>query len=900
MPDRPPADSLAPRPSPEALLDQAKREARGKLKIFIGAAPGVGKTFAMLRAAQARKAEGVDVVIGVVETHQRGETENLLKGLEVVPRLAIDYRGIPFQEMDLDAVLKRAPKLVLVDELAHSNIPGTRHPKRHQDVEELLDAGIDVYSTINVQHIESLNDIVARITGVTVRETVPDNIVQKADSIELIDLTPEELLQRLKEGKVYIPEQARLAMGRFFTPGNLTALRELALRQAAERVDEQMVSYMRSHAIAGPWQTSERILVSIAGDGQALALIRTAKRSAERRQVPWIALYVETHHHAELSESARQEVAQALHLAESLGGETLTVASEDVAGEVLRVAREHNVSVIIIGKSMRTTWSRLMRPSVAAAVLDRSEGFDILVMSGLEAKRPKKDESVRAPKPRFDAKQGRSYAEATLVVGLTTIIAWGASHLTDLPTLALIYLVGVMLLAVDRGFWISLYASFVSFLAFDFFFTPPRYSLMIDRHQDFVTLTFFLVVAIVACLIGDRLQKQVEVTRLNARRTQALYEFDKIIAQAVTLDHILQAIVLHVAATMKARVAVLLPRGERLEAVAFFPEDTRLDTASNAAMDWAWRHGRPAGFRSDTLPGAAFYGLPLRTGNETVGILAMQPAEERFFSQDQMHLVASFANISAVAIQRAKLTGDIEEARLQTETERLRASLLSSISHDLRTPLVAILGATTSLRDYWDKFDDKARRELFATIEGEADRLNRFVQNLLDMTQLVAGGLKLKRQPTDIQDLVGSALTKVKKQLGERPLRLDIPDDLPPVDGDLSILERVLVNILDNACKYAPADQPITITARREAHYVRLTVTDRGPGIPEEERERVFDMFYRLKVGSAPAAAGAGLGLAICRGFIEAHEGRITAQPGTDGIGTQIALRLPVVKEEHA
>jgi two-component system sensor histidine kinase KdpD len=883
------------RPSPDALLDQARHETRGKFKLFIGAAAGVGKTYAMLRAAQSRKSEGVDVVIGVVETHRRSETEYLMQGLEIVPRLVIDYRGIEFQEMDLDGVLKRKPKLVLVDELAHSNIPGTRHPKRYQDVEELLDAGIDVYSTLNVQHIESLNDIVARITGVTVRETVPDSVVQKADLIELIDLTPEELLQRLKEGKVYIPEQARLAMSRFFTPGNLTALRELALRQAATRVDEQMTNYMRSHAIAGPWPASERILVCIASDGQGPSLIRTAKRSAERRQVPWLALYVETHHHAGLSEAARSEVTQALHLAESLGGETMTVASEDVAGEVLRIARERNVSVIIIGKSVRSLWSRLMRPSVAAALLDRGGAFDILVMSG-EFKRRKDDDRTPARRKKIDWK---SYFEATLAVGIASIIAGGARALTDLPTLSLIYLITVMLIAVDRGFWVSIYSSFLSFFLFDFFFIPPRFSFMIDRHEDFLTLSFFLVVAIVACLIGDRLQKQVEVTRRSAQRTQALYDFNKTIAAAATRDNVVQAVVHHVAATLKADTAILLPESERPEVVAAVPEDTRLDTASVAAMDWVWRHGRPAGLNSDTLPGAAFYGFPLRTGNETVGVLAVRPTEGTGFSADQEHLLASLASQSAVAIQRTRLVADIQSSKLQAETERLRASLLSSISYDLRTPLVAILGATTSLRDYWDKFDDRARRDLFATIEDEADRLNRFVQNLLDMTQLVSGGLKLRRQPTDVQDLVGAALTKLRKQIGDRPLRIDIPDHLPPIEGDLAILERVLANILDNACKYAPAEQPITITARREAHYVRITVTDRGPGIPEEERERVFDMFYRVKVGATPTT-GAGLGLAICRGFVEAHEGRISAMPGADGVGTQIVVRLPVIKEHEA
>ncbi len=892
MPDR-----QQERPSPEALLEQAKREGRGKLKIFIGAAPGVGKTFAMLRSAQARKNEGIDVVIGIVETHQRSETETMAQGLDTIPRLTIDYRGLQFLEMDLDAVLARKPKLVLVDELAHTNIPGVRHPKRHQDVEELLEAGIDVYSTLNVQHIESLNDVVARITGVTVRETVPDSIMQKADSIELIDLTPEELLQRLNEGKVYIPEQARLAMSRFFTTGNLTALRELALRQAAARVDEQMVDYMRSHAIAGPWPAGDRIMVCIGDDGQATSLVRTAKRTAERRGVPWLALYIETHRHAVLSKNVRSEITQALHLAESLGGEALTIANEDVPGEVLRVARERNVSVIIVGRSVRSVMSRLMRQSLAKHLLDLDEGFDILVVSGSDPKRRsphdhKQDEHL------FTKAWWQSYAFATLVVGITTVIAWGASHLTDLPTLSLIYLVGVMLVSVDYGFKVSLYTSILSFLTFDFLFTPPRYSLMIERHEDFLTLSFFLVVAITAGVIGARLQRQMQVTRHNALRIQALYDFNKTIAAAATLDNVLQAVVHHVADMLKSQVVVLLPYGERLETVATFPSDIVLDTASGAAMDWVWRHGRPAGLNSDTLPGAPFYGLPMLAGGETVGVLAIRPNEDAAFSSDQEHMLISIASQSAVTIGRTTLVADIEQAHLQTETERLRASLLSSISHDLRTPLVAILGATTSLRDYWDKFDDKSRRDLFATIEDESDRLNRFVQNLLDMTQLVSGGLKLRRQPTDIQDLVGTALTKLRKQIGTRPLHIDIADNLPPVDTDLSILERVLVNILDNACKYSPPGQAIDISARREAHYIRITITDRGPGIPEEERDRVFDMFYRVKIGSAPTS-GAGLGLAICRGFIEAHDGRIQAQSGNDGIGTRIVVRLPIFDDQH-
>ncbi|MER2520563.1 MAG: sensor histidine kinase KdpD [Bdellovibrionales bacterium] len=890
------------RPSPEALLEQANREARGKLKIFLGAAPGVGKTYAMLRAAQERKRSGMDVVVGLAETHRRRETDELLHGLEIVPRRQVSYRGVTFQEMDIDAILKRRPQLVLVDELAHTNVEGLRHLKRHQDVEEILDAGIDVYSTLNIQHIESLNDIVARITGVTVRETVPDSIMQKADSIELIDLTPEELLQRMKEGKVYIPDQARLAMNRFFSPGNLTALRELALRQAAERVDEQMASYMKQHAIAGPWPTSDRVLVCIADDGQASALVRTGKRSAERRRANWTTLYIENHRHATLPEETRRDIARALHLTETLGGEAMTIAGEDIPAEILRVARDRNVSMIIIGKSQRTFLSKLSRPSVATAILEQGDNFDILVMNGSESASRKSPTPTRPPSPtakttspwwtRFPLD---SLVRASFTTLFASALAWSAAPFAPLPALLLIYLLGLLLVAVDHGWFWCVYATMVSALTLDFLCLRPRYSFAIASPEDALTLIFFTIVGLAVGFVGDRLRRQIEVTRRSATRTQSLYDFSKILAAAATLDDISLAIVNHAARNAGAKVALLVPRGERLESIACVPPDLEIDTASDAALDWAFRHGRPAGLSSDTLPGANFYGLPLLAGKTTVGVLAVRP-QQGYFTSDQERFLAHLASQSAVAIERSQLATAIEEARVQAETERLRSGLLSSISHDLRTPLVAILGATTSLRDYWDRFDETMRRDLFATIEEEADRLNRFVQNLLDMTQLMTGGLTLKRRPIDVQDLVGSALSKLAKQLGKRPLRLDIAQDLPPIDGDLAILERVLINVIDNACKYAPEDQPLTLTARREGPMARLTITDRGPGIPEDERERVFDMFYRVKIGTAPMS-GAGLGLAICRGFIEAHGGRIAVQSGFDGTGTQIVLRLPLLND---
>jgi two-component system sensor histidine kinase KdpD len=879
------------RPSPEALLEEAKGEHRGKLKIFLGAAPGVGKTYAMLGAAKSRTAEGIDTVIGVVETHQRSDTEALAQGLEIVGRQTLDYRGLNFEEMDLDAILKRKPRLALVDELAHTNIPGARHPKRYQDVLEILEAGIDVYSTLNIQHIESLNDIVARITGVTVRETVPDTIIQMAHSIELIDLPPEELLQRLKDGKVYIPEQARLAVNRFFTPGNLTALRELALRQAAERVDDQMVSYMRRHAISGPWPTSSRIMVCISDDRQAASLVRTARRSAERRQSPWLVLYIETSRHSMLSEAARHDIAVAMELAESMGAEVLTVTAEDIANEILRIARERNVSTIIIGKSVRPLWSRLTRPSVAAAVLDRGDGFDIMLMNNSEARRPGPEarRAAAGETPGWKA-DWPGYGKAASVVTIASIVAWGAGHLISPLFLPFIYMIAILLLVLDLGLEISAVATIFSGIALDLIMTLPHFSLLPPTTESCISLLFFLTTGLTISMIGDHLHRQIKLTRRNAERTQSLFDFTKNIAAAATIDDVAQATVNRVAMTLSARTALLLPREDHLEIVAAIPADLRLDTASDAAMDWAWRHGKPAGFRSNTLPGAAFYGVPLLAGNATLGVLALLVEDGSTLSSDQNHFLSSLAYQAASAIERAKLSNDVAQARLQTETEKLRASFLSSISHDLRTPLDSIIVTARNLNNGWSDINPAEQHRLVGTIEDESDRLDRFVQNLLDMTELVAGNMRFNRQPTNIRVLIGEALARLSRQIGSRPVRFDCADNLPMVNADEAALRRVFVNVIENACKYSPQEKMVAITARLEGPDVKVTVSDHGPGIPEDERERVFDMFYRLKSGSI---SGAGLGLSICRGFIEAHQGSIIALPGDGGTGTNVVIRLP-------
>ena len=883
------------RPSPDALLKEAQNEHRGKLKVFLGAAPGVGKTYAMLSAAKTRLTEGVDAVIGIVETHQRSETQALAAGIETIPKKNLNYRGLDFEEMDLDSVLKRKPKLVLVDELAHTNIPGARHPKRYQDVQEILEAGIDVYTTLNVQHIESLNDIVTRITGVKVRETVPDNVVQMANAIELIDLPPDELLQRLKEGKVYIPEQARLAVNRFFTPGNLTALRELALRQAADRVDEQMTSYMRRHAITGPWPTSSRVMVCISDDSQAASLVRTARRSAERRQAPWLVLYIESSRHNLLPEKMRNDIAQAMELAESMGAETMTVTGEDVPAEILRIARERNVSTIIIGKSVRSFWSRLIRPSVAGSILRLGDGFDILLVNNPEITQ-KSAETRRALNTGENKASWHfepfAFAKMFFIVSFSSLIALIFNFFMKPVFLSFFFLIAILFVALDLDLLASLMATVLCLLIQDYFFTAPHFSFIPARGEDAMALVFFLVLGTVVSILGDRVRREIKNTRRNAERTQALYDFTKSIAAAATIDDVAQAAVRRIASTLNADVGLLLPKHERLEIAAAIPADLKLDMASEAAMDWAWRHHKPAGFHSDTLPGASFYGLPLRSGAVTLGVLAIKVRDGSILTPAQNHFLTSLTYQAASAIERAKLVTDIAQARLQSETERLRASLLSSISHDLRLPLDSIILTARSLSNEWNEMPADQHHTMVIHIEQEADRLNRFVENLLDMTELVTGSVRFNRRPTNLCEVMDGAFAGLSRILKERIVNFTCPTVPPLINADADILQRVFVNVIENAANYSLPSDPIDISMRQDGPEISIIVTDRGPGIPESERERVFDMFYRIK--KTGTVAGAGLGLSICRGFVEAHQGHITAQSGENGMGTSIIIRLPI------
>ncbi|MBN9457727.1 MAG: sensor histidine kinase KdpD [Bosea sp.] len=878
------------RPSPEALLESARREGRGRLKIFLGAAPGVGKTYEMLTSGRARMADGVDVVIGIVETHGRKETQRLVDGFEIVPRRSVDYKGRALEEMDLDAILARRPALVLVDELAHTNVPGSRHPKRYLDVEELLSRGIDVYSTLNIQHVESLNDVVAQITRIRVRETVPDSILDRADDIEIIDLTPADLIKRLEEGKVYLGNTARRAIANYFSPGNLTALRELALRRTAQRVDEQLLSHMQSHAIPGPWAAGERILVCIDDGPGARALVRLAKRQADRLRAPWSALYIETPHAAALPEAAKTRVAGALRLAEQLGGEAVSLPGQDVAGEIIRHAAASNVTQIVVGKPAKPRWRELLGGSVSHDLIRRAGDISVHVVSVAD-----NDKEARLPASGGKRPFGlRPYLGMLLSVAAALAVAELLSQVMDLRNIALVFLMSVLISAVTGGFWPALGASVLSAFALNFFFIPPLYTLTISDPENVVALGFFLLVALIASNLTARVQRQANAARQRARTTEDLYLFSKKLAGTGTLDDVLWATAFQIASMLRVRVVILMPEDGTLAVRAGYPPDDTLVDADIAAARWAWEHDRPAGRGADTLPGAKRLYLPLRTGRTAVGVIGLDDDREgSLLTPEQQRLLDALADQAAVAIERIQLVADVDRARLAAEADRLRSALLTSISHDLKTPLASIMGAAGTLRDYRNALPADDHAALLATVIDESERLNRFIANLLDMTRIESGAMEPNAAALDLGEVVGSALRRAGKITAGHRVETSLPDDLPMLRLDPVLFEQVLFNLIDNAAKYAPAGSLIAIRARQDDGAVVVEVADEGPGLPPADLERVFDSFYRVSKGDQ-VRAGTGLGLAICRGFVEAMGGTIAAGNRSDRSGAVFTIRMPV------
>lgn len=889
------------RPSPDALLEAARRESdtAGRLKIFVGAAPGVGKTYEMLQSAHAKRKAGVDVVVGVVETHGRVETEALLHGLEVIPRKRISYKDQTLEEMDLDALIARRPQIALVDELAHTNAPGSRHPKRYLDVEELLSHGIDVYSAVNIQHIESLNDVVAQITHVRVRETVPDKVFDRADAIELIDLTPDDLIQRLKEGKVYVPKQAERALEHYFSPGNLTALRELALRRTAERVDEQLLTHMQANAIAGPWAAGERMLVCVSEDPRAAGLVRYTKRLADRLHAQWTAISIETRRSLQLTDEERDRQADTMRLAEALGGEALTIpgVGRRIADDVIHFAHANNVTQIIIGKSTRSWWFELTRGSVVHDLVRRAGNISVHVIAGDE-------EGVAKPAVQTAARQEpfnpRPYMMALLFVAIGLGAAELIHPLFGIENVDLVFLTAVVSAAARFGLWPSLLASVAASLCYNFFFMPPVYTFTIADPTNIAAFFLFMLVAVLVSNVAARVRSQADTAIGRVRTTELLYAFSRKLAGTATLDDVLWATAYQTALMLKVRVVLLLPEEGMLTVKSGYPPEDQLDQADLAAANWAWSNDRPAGRGSDTLPGAKRLFLPMRTGRGAIGVIGIDDDRTGpLLTPDQRRLLDALVDQGALAIERVLLVEDMDRVKRTVESDRLRGALLTSISHDLKTPLASVLGAASTLRDLGAALNDAQKNELLATMIDESERLNRFIANLLDMTKLESGAIVPNAARHDVGEIVGSALRRAGKILVHHKVSLELGSDLPMLELDAVLFEQVLFNLLDNAAKYAPSGTTISIRGARDHGKVSLQIMDEGNGIPPEELESVFDKFYRAQKGDH-VRPGTGLGLAISRGFVEAMHGTIVAANRTDRSGAVITIRLPVPAASNA
>jgi len=891
------------RPSPDALLEAARRADRrvGKLKIFVGAAPGVGKTYEMLQQGRSRKSDGYDVVVGVVETHGRKETAALVEGFEVIPRRQLDYREQCLEEMNLDAVIARRPQIVLVDELAHTNAPGSRHPKRYLDVQEILSHGIDVYTTINIQHIESLNDVVAQITHVRVRETVPDSVFDQADAVELVDLTPGDLIERLKEGKVYIPKQAERALQHFFSPANLTALRELALRRTADRVDEQLLTEMQSRAIQGPWPAGERVLVCVSEDPRAAGLVRYAKRLADRLRAPFTALSIESGRSLRLVEEERDRIADTLRLAQTLEGDAVTIPGGDrrIADDIIRYAQSNNVTHIVVGKSNRSRWFEILRGSVVHDLVRCSGNIGVHVIGGEALPGEviaKKSVGTAVASSLGDP---RAFAAALAAVALALGIAKLIMPLLGIETVDLVFLTAIVAVAVRFGLWPSLTASIAASLCYNFFFMQPLYSFSISDPTNIAAFTFFIIMAVFVSNVAGRVRIQAVVAATRARATESLYAFSRKLAGVGTLDDVLWATAYQAALMLGVRVVLLLPENGSLAVKTGYPPEDILDEADIAAAKWAWQNDRPAGRGSDTLPGAKRLFLPMRTSRGAIGVVGLDSDKSGpLFTPDQRRLLDALIDQSALAIERVHLVEDMDRVKLSVETDRLRSALLTSISHDLKTPLAAILGSAGTLRDLADGLSEAEKADLLATIIDESERLNRFIANLLDMTRLESGAVAPNLALHDVSEVIGSALRRAGKILVHHRVDVQLAPDLPMLALDAVLFEQVLFNLLDNAAKYAPADTTIRIRSWRDGDAVCIQVADEGSGIPQTDLEHIFDKFYRARK-TDQVRAGTGLGLAISRGFVEAMDGTIVATNRLDRSGAIFTIRLRVPEQSN-
>lgn len=875
-----------PRPSPEALLREAAQEGRGRLKVFLGAAPGVGKTYEMLSDGANRRRAGLDVVIGVVETHGRAETEALVEGFEIIPRREIDYQGRTLTEMDIDAILARRPTLVLVDELAHTNAPGSRHPKRYQDVEELLAAGIDVYSTVNIQHLESLNDVVASFTKVRVRETVPDRVLENAE-IEVVDIPPDELIERLKEGKVYIPHEATRALSHFFSKSNLSALRELALRRAAQAVDAQMLDYVRAHALAGTWAGSERIVVAVSELPGAEGLVRAAKRIADAQRAPWTAVHIETPRDAHFSEDEQRRLAATMRLASQLGAQVASVPATSVIEGVKSFTVEARATQLVVGKSSRSRWFELRHGSVVDRLVRETPGVAVHVLPFDEPTGIARAEAKRhvGPAGRWGSPGG--YLISAAMVGVVTAIGASIYALGSITNIGLLFLIPVMAAATRYGLRTGLFTGLLSSLCYNFFFIPPLYTFTIQDPQNIITVMVLLGVAFVTSQLAARVRAQADLAQRSAGQNSALAGFARSLTTTTDGNELGQILCGEVCRLLEVDTVLLLPGDQGLELVAAVPPEDRLETIEGAAANWAFEHNQPAGRGSDTLTASDWLFHPLAAGEHVVGVFGLAKAQGGDpIRSDQLPLLLSLLDQAALALERIGLEAEMSNITQLKERDRLRAALLSSVGHDLRTPLTTILGSIAELRQ-----SEATDPNLLASIQAEAERLNRFIANLLDMARIEAGALRLSLEPVDLTDAVATAAHDLKRQLEGHPIKLDVSPELPLLRLDPQLFHHVLINLLENAGKYADAGTPIEVSARRLRDGITLSIIDQGPGLPPGDEARVFETFTRVE--GSDRKGGTGLGLAIVKGFAESMGLTVAAASRDDPRGACFTLRIP-------
>lgn len=902
------------RPDPAELLTRAKREEaqarRGRLKIFFGAAPGVGKTYAMLAAANRLAREGVDVVVGLVETHGRSETEQMLLGLDLLPRRTVDYRGVTLQEFDLDAALARKPEILLVDELAHTNAPGGggRFEKRWQDIEELLRSGISVFTTLNVQHIESLNDVIAQITGVQVRETVPDAVVERADEIELVDLPPEALLERLHSGKVYVPETVQHAIESFFRVGNLTALRELSLRRTAEWVDAQMREQKSGAGETGRrarWHAAERIMVCVSPSPMSPRIVRAAKRLAAGLHAQLIAAFVETPAASRMAAVDRERLVQTLRLAESLGAETITLSGSDAAAELVSFARSRNVSKIVVGKTGLSRWRERWSGSFVNDVMRQSGEIDVYVIRGDADDLVNGAERSPPPLPTIHS-SWREYILAALIVVACTVMGVATNTMLEATNIVMLYLLGVVVAATRLGRGPAVCVAILGVAAFDYFFVPPQLTFAVSDVQYLLTFGVMLVVGLLIATLTNRLRDLASTAQQRERRTSALYAMSRELASSRDQQDVASVAVRHMHDTFDADVVLLNPRrgdqARTLEVLATHGSPDWIDERERGVAQWSFDHAKVAGAGTSALPSVAGRHIPLLTPGGTQGVLALRPhMPQEPLTPQQILLLETFANQIALALERVTLLEGQQTARVEAEAERLRSALLSSVSHDLRTPLATITGATTSLLESGAAMDEATRHSLLQGIDSEAQRLNELISNLVFATRLDSGAVQLRRDWTTVEEIIGAGLSRLRDRLQSRPFRVLIPNDLPLLRVDGALLPQVIHNLVENALRHTPDGTPIEITAWATDQNIIVRVADEGPGFPVGDEERAFERFYR-GAGST-IGSGMGLGLTICRGIVRAHDGRIWTEnnstaSGARAPGASVVFSLPIERPQ--